>query len=236
MTPAPEDTNERPPAHGDVVVRHLGTGLGVWTRSASTTSGGMAVGLHVAVGSLCETDEERGLSHLLEHLAFHGGRHFPPGALERFFDLHGTRLGRHHNANTGLEETCFSLSFPEYAPETLDRAVACLADFAFGMELDAASLDRERRVILEEMRDHEGAHSRVRNRLLELVLPGSRIALRHPLGAREVIETVTQQELRAYYGRWYRPDTCTVVRTGGASRKYSAYTLFIRANSVKSVM
>jgi zinc protease len=225
MTTPSEDQRERPPSHGDVVVRNLGNGLGVWSHTTSSSTGGFGVGLHVAVGSLCESEEERGLSHLLEHLAFHGGRNFPPGALERFFDLHGTRLGRHHNANTGLEKTCFTLSFPEYAPETLDRAVACLADFAFGMEFDASMIDQERRVVLEEMRGHDGAGFRIRHRLLDLVLPGSLFAHPPPRGTREVIETATAHELGAYYGKWYRPDTCTVTAAGQVTEEEIAETV-----------
>jgi zinc protease len=214
MTPSPEGPDAPLPERSDVVVRHLANGLGVWTWKAPTLSGELAVGLHVAAGSLCEAEEERGLSHLLEHLAFVGGTHFPPGSLGRFFDRHGTRLGRHHNATTGFEQTSFALSFPENAHDTLDRSIACLADFAFGIELSDAAVEQERRVVLEEVRGHEGASSRIRDRVLELVLPGSLVARRHPLGAPEVIRDVTSQELQTYYRRWYRPDTCTIVAAG----------------------
>jgi len=214
MVPGPPGDSERSLDTGGVLVRRLDNGLRLWTRSLSTTSGGMAIGLYVPVGSLCEGEQERGFSHLLEHLAFHGGRNFPAGELERFFGSRGTTLGRHHSAHTGLDRTVYALSFPDPSPEAEEGAVACLADFAFGMELDPGTVERERRVVLEEMRGHEAGRPAVHDRMLELVLPGSRIGRRHPLGAREVIEAVDASRLRDYYERWYRPEDCAVIAAG----------------------
>ncbi len=210
-------TDGPPHQHPEVAVGRLANGLAVWTRHAPDPTGSLAVGLHVAVGSLCERDDERGLSHLIEHLAFRGGTHFPSGSLELFFDGLGTRVGRHHNAVTGLDRTCYTLTFPEPASDTLERAVACLADFAFGLELSARAVEQERRVVLEEMRGRVGARARIRERVLQLILPGSRIAGSHPLGTAEVVGAVTADALRAFHRRWYRPDTCTVVAAGEAT-------------------
>jgi len=202
------------PAPPEVTVVKLANGLSCWIRPLDRPRATVAMCLHVAAGSLNEEESERGLSHLLEHLAFTGGTRFAPGALEQFFDSLGTRLGRHHNAFTGRESTCYFLSLPAGGVETLDMGLACLADFAYGMRLRPAAVETERRVILEEMRRHHEADTRIREQLLEVLVPGSRVARRHPLGTEEVVRSLTVDQIRSYYARWYRPDNSTLLIAG----------------------
>ncbi len=200
----------RLPVHPGIEVLTLANGFTCWVRPNSRPPGTVSLGLHVGAGSLNESESERGVSHMLEHLAFEGGARFPRGDLERFFDSLGTRLGRDHNAFTGREWTCYTLSLPVDAG--LDRGLACLADFAYGMSLEGAAVEQERQVILEEMRQYQGTASRVRERVLSVLAPW--VAERHPLGTEDVVRSMTAERLRSYYGRWYRPDNSTLLIAG----------------------
>jgi len=172
------------------------------------------LGLHVASGSLDEEEDQRGICHFLEHLAFRGSANFPPGALQVFFESLGTRLGRHHNAYTGLDRTCFRLSLPVGSEANLEKGLACLADFAHRLTLPPQAVETERKVILEEMRAREGVSSRIKQKLLSLLMPGSRISRRHPLGVEESVRRITAEQIRAHYERWYRPEKSTLIVVG----------------------
>jgi zinc protease len=170
--------------------------------------------LSLAVGSLCEEDDERGFAHLLEHLAFRGTAHFPPGALESFFSSLGTRLGRDHTAETGVDRTSFTLVLPDASEPVVTRALSCLADFAFRRRLRQDHLDSERRVVIEEIRSRSGFRARLRRRLLAELWPGSRAADRHPLGTEESLRAATLDRLEAFLRREYRPERAAIVVVG----------------------
>ncbi len=202
------------PEAAHVTVATLANGLTVWVQRHFHPPGHVALGLRLEVGSLHEEEEELGYAHFLEHMAFSGTRRFPPGELERFFASLGTTLGHHHNAATTLECTRFTLSLPCAEPAVLQRAMEGLADFAFGMSLDAAEIGRQRAIILEEMRARLGAGSRAQEALLAALVPGSRLTGRHPLGTAASLRHVTEASLAAFYQRWYRPQLATLVVVG----------------------
>ncbi len=202
------------PADPEVTILRPPNGLTCWIRPHRPSPGGVALGLQVAVGSLHEEDGECGVSHMLEHLAFEGGVHIPPGGLRRFFESMGTRIGRHHNGFTGREWTRYTLSLPESGEEVLDRGLACMADCAYGMSFRPAAVEAERRIIIEEMRRRQDATTRVRDQILELLLPGSLLPRRPPLGYEDVVRSLTLSQLRAYYDRWYRPGNSILVVAG----------------------
>src|SRR5207247_1141478 len=120
--------------------------------------------LAVKAGSLNEADDQQGLAHLIEHMAFNGSSHFKPGELVSYFESNGTRLGPHVNAYTGFDETVYMLDLPTDKPEILAKGLAALADFAGGLTLAPAEVDKERGVVIEEWRGGLGASSRVRDK------------------------------------------------------------------------
>lgn len=197
-----------------VHVSTLANGLPVWVQRHPYPSGHVALGLQLGVGSLCEEEEERGWAHFLEHMAFTGTRHFGPGELERFFSSLGTTLGHHHNAATTLEFTRFTLALPTRAAAVIQRGLTLLADFACGMTLAAPEIERQRGVILEEIRARQDAAARAQEALLAALVPGSRVAVRHPLGTPRSLRTATPARLEAFYRRWYRPDLATLAVVG----------------------
>lgn len=202
-----------PPAE-QIHVAVLANGLRVWVQRHPYPPGHVALGLHLAVGSLCEEENERGYAHFLEHMAFAGSRRFQPEEVERFFASLGTTLGHHHNATTTLEFTRFTLSLPSGEVAVLQRALDVLADFAGGISFAPAEIKRQRAIILEEMRARLGAGGRAREALLAALAPGSRLATRHPLGTRASLRAATTASLAGFYRRWYRPQLATLAVVG----------------------
>lgn len=209
-----EDASPPLPPAEQIHVAVLANGLSVWVQRHPHPPGHVALGLHLAVGSLCEEEHERGYAHFLEHMAFAGTRHFRPEELERFFASLGTTLGHHHNAATTLEFTRFTLSLPSAEPAVLQRALEVLADFACGIAFAPAEMERQRAIILEEMRARLGAGGRAQEVLLAALAPGSRLAHRHPLGTAASLRAATTANLATFYRRWYHPQLATLVVVG----------------------
>lgn len=202
------------PVHPDIRMAELENGMGLWVRRHSTPPDRVTIWLHVDSGSLNETEQQRGLAHFLEHMAFRGSEHFPPGELIKFFESLGLTFGTHQNGFTSYTQTVYILTLPNVERETVDKGMLCLSDFAFRLLLRQEDLDQERGVILEEMRARKGPNQRIIEKLLPVLLPGSRVAERLPIGKEEVIENVTAEEVRAYYEKWYRPGNTTLLVVG----------------------
>lgn len=170
--------------------------------------------LAVQAGSLDEADDQQGLAHLIEHMAFNGSAHFKPGELVSYFETYGARLGPHVNAYTGFEETVYMLELPTDRRELIDRGVVALADFAGGLSLDAEQVDKERGVVIEEWRGRLGAGSRVRDKEVPVIYAKSRYPDRLPIGKPEILRRAPAARLRAFYDTFYRPDRVAVIVVG----------------------
>ena len=192
----------------------LANGFTCWIRRHPRPAGAVALCLRVGSGSLDEEANERGISHLLEHMAFRGSANFPPGTLPDLFGRLGTRVGRHQNASTGLDHTSFRLSIPDADDRALHSFLLCLADFAYRLSLQADEVEREKKVVLEELRAYPRSEARLRERILGLLLPGSRLASRRPLGTEETVAALSAEQLRAHYARWHRPDNTVLLVVG----------------------
>jgi zinc protease len=130
----------------------LANGVTYWVRPHATPPGKITLWMRVDTGSLNEEDGQEGLAHYLEHMAFKGTEHFPPGELISYFESIGLRFGQHQNAFTGFDQTTYTLSLPDTRPETLNKGLLYLADIASRMRLAAEDVDKVRGVILEEKR------------------------------------------------------------------------------------
>jgi zinc protease len=187
-----------------------------WVRSHATPPGKIAFWLHVATGSVNEEDDQEGTAHYLEHMAFNGTQHFPPGELVKHFESIGLRFGQHQNAFTSFNQTTYLISLPDTNAETIDKGVLFLADVAFGMLLSEAEIDQERQVILEEKRARKGVGQRLTEKLLPAILPGSRVARRLPIGREETLTRLQRDDFLSYYTTWYHPAKVTVLAVGDA--------------------
>jgi zinc protease len=200
----------------DAAVRRgtLPNGLTYFIRQNARPANRVALRLAVKAGSLFEDDDQLGLAHLVEHMAFNGSAHFKPGELVSYFERTGARLGPHVNAYTSFDETVYMLELPTDNAEIVSRGFSALADFAGGLTLDPEQIDKERGVVIEEWRGRLGAGSRIRDKQLPLLFYESRYAERLPIGKPEILRTAPAARLRAFYDTWYRPERMAVIAVG----------------------
>jgi zinc protease len=174
----------------------------------------VALRLLVDVGSLHETDTQQGVAHFLEHLAFNGSTHYPPGTLIEFFQRMGMNFGGDTNAFTSFDRTVYMIDLPNPRPETVTEGLQVIHDYADGLLLLAPEIDRERGVILSEKRTRDSVEYRSFVAEFRFALAGTRLIDRLPIGTEEVISSAPPEEFRDFYDTWYRPDRLTLVAVG----------------------
>lgn len=169
------------------------------------------------VGSMQEEDNQRGLAHFLEHMAFNGTKHFPRDkrSIDDFTESIGMRLGENLNAYTSFDETVYMLmNAPVTRPEIIDSCLLVLHDWSAFLTLSDSMIAKERGIIREEWRRQADAQTRLWEQQLPEMYPGSRYAHRLPIGTIDVINNFKPDELRDYYKKWYRPDLQGLVIAG----------------------
>ena len=192
----------------------LPNGLKYYVRKNSRPANRVLLRLAVKTGSLDEADDQQGLAHVVEHMAFNGSEHFKPGELVSYFESTGSRLGPHVNAYTGFAETVYMLDLPSDKPEVVEKGFTAFGDFANGLSLETKEIDKERGVVVEEWRGGLGAGSRIRDKQIPVLFYKSRYADRLPIGKPEILKSFSPARLRAFYDTFYRPDKMAVVAVG----------------------
>ena len=170
--------------------------------------------LAVKAGSLEEADDQLGLAHFIEHMAFNGSEHFKPGELISYFETFGAQLGPHVNASTSFDETIYMLQLPTDNVDVVSKGLTAMADFAGGLSFIPQEVEKERGVVIEEWRGGLGAGSRIRDKQFPVLFYQSRYADRLPIGKPEIIRGAPVERLRAFYDTWYRPERMAVVVVG----------------------
>lgn len=213
---AQTDLQQQLPVDPNVYFGKLSNGFQYWLRRHQTPPGKISLWLHVDSGSLNEEENQRGIAHFLEHMAFNGTENYPPGTLVKYFESIGMRFGQHQNAFTSFDQTTYTMSLPDTKEETIQKGLLTLADFAFRITLPPAEIEQERPVILAEARARKGVGQRLLEKALPVLLPGSRLANRLPIGTEEVITKSDRSVFLDYYKKWYRPDNTTLLVVGDA--------------------
>jgi zinc protease len=196
---------------------HTGTlpnGVTYFIRQNGRPANRVSLRLAVKAGSIDEADDQRGLAHFVEHMAFNGSAHFKPGEVFSYFESVGARLGPHVNAYTSFDETVYMLDLPTDKPEVVEKGFTALADFGGGLTFDPAEVNKERGVVVEEWRGGLGASSRIRDKQIPVLFAGSRYAERLPIGKPEIIRNAPVERLRSFYDTWYRPERMAVIAIG----------------------
>ena len=192
----------------------LPNGLTYYIRRNTRPEKRVSLQLAVKAGSVDEAEDQQGLAHFLEHMAFNGSRHFKPGELISTFEATGARLGPHVNAYTGFDETVYMFTLPTDREGIVLKGFQALSDVAGGMTLDPKEIDKERGVVIEEWRGGLGADSRLRDQQIPVLYNKSKYADRLPIGKPDVLRVFTPERLRAFYTQWYRPDRMAIVVVG----------------------
>lgn len=161
--------------------------------------------LATKVGSVLETNEQVGLAHFLEHMNFNGLKHFPKNELVDYLQKAGVRFGSDLNAYTGFDQTVYQLPIPSDDPELLKNGLQVLRDWAQDALLTPEEIDKERGIVLEEMRGGRGVAQRMRDKYLPIMLNNSRYSSRLPIGTEHNIKNFPYEVLRDFHRSWYRP-------------------------------
>ena len=168
-----------------------------------------------AVGAVLEEDNQNGLAHFLEHMAFNGTEHFPGKGIINYFESLGVNFGGNINAYTSIDETVYRLSeVPTYREGIIDSALLVMHDWSCGLLLLPEEIDAERGVILEEWRTGRTASRRIWKEMRAKMYPGSQYAKRDVIGDTAVINNFEYQALRDYYHKWYGPDNQAIIVVG----------------------
>jgi len=205
----------------DVVHGRLRNGLTYYIRANKQPEQRAEFYLIQNTGSLQEEENQRGLAHVLEHMAFNGGKYFPGNAVDEYMESIGMKRGENLNAYTGFGETVFMImDVPTTRQAVIDSCLLILKDFSSSLTLAHPAIEKERAVVREEWRTSRNANSRLMEKQFPALLAGSKYGERLPIGSIDVINNFKPEELRAYYEKWYRPDLQAIVAVGDLDTEY----------------
>jgi zinc protease len=202
------------PADAQVKVGKLPNGLSYYIQQNKLPAQRLELRLVVKAGSVLEDDDQRGLAHFAEHMAFNGSTHFKKHELVSYLQSIGVKFGADLNAYTTFDETVYILPIPTDRKENIAQAFTVLEDWAHGVSFNDADIDKERDIVLEELRLTKGAGERINKVLMPKLLNGSKYAERLPIGKEDIIRNFQPDTLRRFYRDWYRPDLMAVVAVG----------------------
>ena len=174
----------------------------------------LSMRLYVDAGSLMETDEQQGLAHFIEHMAFNGTKNFPAGEMVEYFQRLGMSFGGDTNAHTSFKETVYKLELPKPEEALIKRSLLLLRDYADGMLMSEPEINKERGVILSELLTRDSAEWRTQKVAYKFALPDCLISKRFPIGTKKVINEAGRGVFMDFYKTWYTPDRMAVVITG----------------------
>jgi zinc protease len=161
-----------------------------------------------------ENDDQQGLAHFVEHMAFNGTKNFEKHELVNYLESIGMRFGPEINAYTSFDETVYMLQLATDSMDVLKTGFQVLNDWAHLVSFDSVEIDKERGVVIEEWRLGQGADNRMRDKQLPILFKGSKYANRLPIGQKAVLDTFKHETLISFYEDWYRPDLMAIVAVG----------------------
>jgi zinc protease len=203
------------PVDPDVRIGKLDNGLTYYIRHNNWPENRAEFYIAQKVGSIQENDDQRGLAHFLEHMAFNGSKHFKGNELLRWCESIGVKFGTDLNAYTSIDQTVYNISnVPTTREGIVDSCLLILYDWADGLLLEQEEIEKERGVIHEEWRLRTSAQQRMLERDLPKLYPGSKYGHRMPIGLMEIIDNFERPFLQAYYEKWYRPDNQAIIVVG----------------------
>ena len=205
---------EKLPMDANVRIGKLANGFTYYIRKNTEPKDRAQLYLATKVGSIVENDDQRGLAHFMEHMAFNGTKNFPKNDLVNYLQKAGVRFGADLNAYTSFDETVYQLPIPTDDPEVFKNGMQIMRDWAQDATLDIEEINKERGVVLEEKRLGKGAAQRMQDKYLPMLLNNSRYSNRLPIGTDEVLKNFKAETIRQFYTDWYRPDLQALIVVG----------------------
>lgn len=203
------------PNDPNVKIGKLANGLTYYIRKNVEPKNRAELYLATRIGSLMEEDDQQGLAHFTEHMAFNGTKDFPKNDIINYLQKAGVRFGADLNAYTGFEQTVYQLPIPTDSTLVFKTGFKILANWAGKVVMEGEEIDKERGVIIEEDRQRgKNAQERMSKQLLPLLLKGSRYENRLPIGKIDILKSFSHDRIRSFYKDWYRPNLQAVIAVG----------------------
>ena len=180
----------------------------------ATPPGQAALRLRIDAGSMMESDDQQGLAHFLEHMAFNGSTHVPRGEMIKILERHGLAFGADTNAQTDFDDTTYKLDVPSTDNDHLDTSLMLLREVAGELTLSQDAIDQERGIVLSEERSRDSPYYRVFKSRFGFLLEGQRPPQRYPIGKVEVIQNAQRAQIADFYAKYYRPERATLIAVG----------------------
>ena len=202
------------PIDPQIKVGHLANGLTYYVMKHGKPEQRAALWLAVNAGSVLEDDDQRGLAHFVEHMAFNGTKRFPKQDIVDYIEKIGMDFGADLNAYTSFDQTVYQLTVPTDDKTILMKGVDIIRDWAGDVTFDPVEVDKERGVVLEEWRTGSGSFERINAKQWPVMFAGSKYAERLPIGLPEILKTAKRDTIARFYKDWYRPDNMAVIAVG----------------------
>jgi zinc protease len=202
------------PVDAKVKIGKLDNGLTYYIRQNKKPEQKVELRLVLNAGSILEDDDQQGLAHMAEHMAFNGTTRFKKNDIVSFLQDIGVGFGNDLNAYTGFDETVYILPIPTDKPGNLEKGFQVLEDWAHNVTYLDDDINGERAIILEESRLGKGANERIFRKIYPTLFEGSKYARRLPIGIDSIIKNFPVNNIRRYYKEWYRPNLMSVIVVG----------------------
>lgn len=211
---AQDNLTDKLPVEPRLKIGKLANGLTYYIQKNTRPEKKVELRLVVNAGSILEDDDQLGLAHFTEHMAFNGSAHFKKNELVSFLQTIGVEFGADLNAQTGFDETIYILPIPTDKKENVEKGFQILGDWAGSVAFGGAEIDKERGVVLEESRRGKGAEDRMFRVVYPKMFQGSRYADRLPIGKDDILKNFKHDVIRRFYRDWYRPNLMAVIVVG----------------------
>lgn len=205
---------DKVPLDSRVKTGQLDNGMQYYIQQNPKPENKLELRLAIKAGSMQEREDQLGLAHFVEHMAFNGSEHFEKNELISYLQSIGVAFGSDLNAYTSFDETVYILPIPTDDEEKIQNGFQVMRDWAGGLLLNSEDIDAERGIVVEEWRTGQGVDQRMRDAYLPVLLHESRYANRLPIGDMDIIREAEEEVIRDFYRDWYRPELMGVVAVG----------------------
>ena len=202
------------PVDPSVRAGKLSNGMTYYIKKNSKPEKRAELRLAVNAGATMENNDQQGLAHFTEHMAFNGTKNFKKNDMINFLESNGVKFGPHLNAYTSFDETVYMLQLPTDSEKVFNTGFQILEDWAHNLSFDTVEINKERGVVISERRLGLGAFERMREKYWPIMFKDSRYADRLPIGKLEVLQNCKYETLKQFYYDWYRPELMAVIAVG----------------------
>ena len=200
--------------HKSIRIGKLDNGITYYIKQNNKPENRMTLRMPFKIGSIQEDDDQLGLAHFVEHMAFNGTNNFPKNDIVDLLEKAGVRFGADINAHTWFEETVYKLQLPTDDKDMMTKGFKIFRDWASEISFDGDEIDKERGVVIEEWRLRQGARNKATLQHLNLHSTNSRFSKRYTIGDTAIIQHAPHDVFKRFYKDWYRPDMYAVIAVG----------------------